>query len=311
MHNLILTHLTKMTKHHKVSCSSESSGFCVAERCNTGCVAPYNLQGRVFEVSSLKCSSSDCDDQSASDLCSSTTMSSCPSISHCEKVPKKKKCKKEKKCHKKEKCDPSWSNLCGSSSSDSDDCSSPREKCGISVPIAPCTVVRNRYWDDSCRSDSSDSTKCSSPKSSSDSEDCDDKEKMKMKKHHDDKKGRNFHITLGPKLGHPWQRRIMGGQCLHVNGIPGKDIHLTRGHTYVFQVAVGAEQFFFTEDVQGGKMGVQSDMRTFKAVKLTGTTDPLASGTYELVVSHDLPKIFYYQSAMNNCLGGLVFVHDH
>lgn len=321
----------KHTKCHKnVDCSSDDSEVCVQRDCDLrpGCVAPFRtLRGNVFDVSTLKCSSSDCND-GCSVLCDSDTMTSCPPVEHCVKKNKKPAREyKHKKGHcgdcgyRKCKCDSNTHNwsvlLCGDSSdSDCDD------KCEVNVPIAPCNVAKNKYWEASCRSDSD-----------SDCESDHDHHRKHENKHNDDcdkccypKKhcrcknkckdggnvtGRTFNVTLGSKVGHPWEHRIMGSRSLHVDGFNGKSIHLTRGHCYKFNVnGLDGNRFYLTHDVQGGKRGCQADSPLYDPVRLPGTFEPTANGTVELTVTHDLPKIFYYQSRDNNCLGGMVFVHD-
>jgi hypothetical protein len=218
--------------------------------------------------------------------------------------------------------------LCGDSSdSDCDD------KCEVNVPIAPCNVVKNRYWEASCRSDSSDCDEEYDQHKEHKYEKHHEKE-HKYEKHHEKKHedecdkccypkkycrcknggnvvGRTFEVTLGSKVGHPWEHRIMGSRAIYVNGISGKSIHVTRGHTYTFNVkGLDGNRFYFTHDVQGGKRGFQADSPLYNPVQLPGTKEPTANGSFEVSVNCDFPKMFYYQSRDNNCLGGMVFVHE-
>lgn len=330
----------RKTHHRKVDCSSESSvasGYC-ANACgnNNGCVAPFQPLANIFDVSSLKCSDNDCDRQVPSNMCSSEDLSKCPELSHCVRKPKpkkEKKCKDKKGCgecgYKKCQCDMEsrdWSAvLCGSSS---DECSDS-EGCKIPVPIAPCNVVKNRYWDASCRSDSS------SDEGSDSDHDHHGKHEKKHDRHHNNKRDecaeccyphdrcrcksqlpskehmREFSVEFGPKAGHPWQHRILGSEAILVDRIPGRPIHVTRGHKYRFVVkGNGTDHFYFTHDVQGGRRGVQSDSPLYDPVHLPGTPSPVPSGEVVLDVTSDLPKMFYYQSRNNNCMGGHVFVHE-
>jgi len=323
----------KNTKcHQNVDCSSSDSEVCVQRDCDLkpGCIAPFRtLNGKVFDVSTLKCSSSDCGD-GADALCDSDTMTSCPTIEHCVKKNKKHargyKNRKENcgDCgHKKCRCDSrsnNWSTLLCGDSSDSD-CS---DKCEVNVPVAPCNVVKNKYWEASCRSNSSESSSdcendnkykklnkpvANKPVANKNSDEC--AKCCYPKKYCRCVQGRKFEIMLGSKVGHPWEHRIMGNRAFIVNGVAGKAIHVTRGHTYKFNVkGLDGNRFYLTHDVQGGMKGVQADSPNFDPVKLPGTHDPMANGEFELNVTHDFPKMFYYQSRDNNCLGGMFFVHE-
>ena len=128
-------------------------------------------------------------------------------------------------------------------------------------------------------------------------------------------RGRTFYVTYEDKEGHPWQHRITTiSSCLAVNGRKGGDIHLTRGHKYRFIVnkdgLLADQDFYFTHDVQGGPIGQAADSPTYDPIPLPGTSDPVSSGVVFLHADHSLPKMFYYQSKMNRCCGGHVFIHD-
>lgn len=125
---------------------------------------------------------------------------------------------------------------------------------------------------------------------------------------------RTFNITFPSKEGHPWAPRIYPqNRCIAVNGIRGADIHLNRGHSYVFNIHSDDDKdsFYFTEDCQGGPIGQAADSPNYDPAKLVGTSDPVSSGKMIFEASLGLPKTFYYQSRQHRCMGGVVFIHDN
>lgn len=214
---------------------------------------------------------------------------------------------------------------CSSSSSSSSSSSCDTSRNSIIVPILDCKYQKQCEWVDKVKEDSS-SEGCSSSSSSSSSSaavcgDC------AYPHHHckcEDVHGRTFTITYESKVGHPWEHRITTStSCLAVSEKikkrrcrkrKGGDIHLTRGHTYRFVVnpdgLLADQDFYFTHDVQGGPKGQCADSPNYDPVPLPGTSAPVASGVVILKVDSSLPKHFFYQSKMNRCCGGNVYVHD-
>lgn len=136
-------------------------------------------------------------------------------------------------------------------------------------------------------------------------------------------KGKEYNVKFQSKKGHPWAPRIVSikngkttnvDQAIAIDGVLGKELHLTRGNLYKFNISqslLGSTySFYFTADVQGGPVGEAADSPTYDPVKLPGTPDPVSNGTVFLKADASLPKMFYYQCREQRCMGGVVFVHD-
>lgn len=102
-----------------------------------------------------------------------------------------------------------------------------------------------------------------------------------------------------------------------VDGYAKGAIHVKRGHTYSFTInqdptTEGYEHMlFFTDDFLGGPAGYAAIPDTWSPSKLPGSPDPVGSGTVLLTISHDWPKLFYYQDSQNPACGGMIWIHDH
>ena len=329
------------------SSSSSCDNSCVPQGCNRGCPQDKCKCKRSSSsdtceescsgykgLSSIPCSSgsssssSECDEYDYEYLCK-PQKEKCHKVEHCDKKPRKQHKKKthKKKCKNGCDCDcdcdvadqvcPIVRDGCESSSSSCSSSSTCSSAVSIIVPDLGCEYGRKCEWTDKVEKDCCDSS----------SDDCDKKHRRKdgakcskcAYPHKHCKchkiKGRSFEVSYVNKEGHPWQHRITTiSSCIAIDGKKGPDVHLTRGHVYQFIInpegLLADQDFYFTHDVQGGPIGQCADSPTYDPIKLPGTPEPVASGMMILKADWNLPKTFYYQSKMNRCCGGRVFIHD-
>lgn len=123
----------------------------------------------------------------------------------------------------------------------------------------------------------------------------------------------NFVITLESKIGHPWVRHIKNNLCFAIDGIKGQTLYLERGYTYNFFFRFDNIQnierrhfFIFTNDPLGG-----SSTNMIKVPVASTETYPVGFGqTISLFVNDTIPKVFFYQSLCDTCMGGIIIVND-
>lgn len=284
-----IEHYVKESKSSSSSCTDKSDrhgrcGECKYRRCRCA-RGEYNLRAILCESSDESSDSSDCD----------TDRAFIAPIAGCHNAMMG-----------------GWSDT--TSASDSDECErcrKPHDKCGC----YKCRDCGKKRKDCTChkrkeqpkpRKDTRSCAACAYP---SDKCKCLDKDlPIKLK-------GKEYNVKFQSKRGHPWEHRIVdSNQAIAIDGVLGKELHLTRGHVYKFNVSqslLGSKlSFYFTADVQGGPVGQAADSPTYDPVKLPGTFEPVSSGTVFLRIDDSFPKLFYYQCREQRCMGGLVFVHD-
>ena len=334
-----------MPKARAFECGSDSSScnYGVPDNCGLGaCQGPFQDLVDIYSVSSIGCDSSSCPQESSgafSDLCESDTMSKCPRIEHQVKVCDSSSSSSSSsgrcgRCHYRRcKCNKAQCNfkalLCADEScSDSDsDCSDG----AYIAPIPGCNVAIGCGFSD-----------CSSESDSDSFEPCDKKKRVKVETcvkclYPVGPKGckcgagidikikvdvRVFNVSFVVKRGHPWEKRICIQQgnkiiakphCIAIDGVAGKDLHLTRGHTYEFnviQIKGVNYTLFFTRDPLGGPQGHACADRGYVAGVLKECPTVCTGGTVKFTISSSCPKQFYYQCREVPCMGGIVYVHD-
>lgn len=117
-----------------------------------------------------------------------------------------------------------------------------------------------------------------------------------------------FLITLTDKLGHPWENKIIGtNYSLAIDGVKGKSLYLRRNNRYYFifrSFDNRNELIYFTQDPAGGEY-------VFKN-KISNITGPFSENKLiSLEITNNMPKVFYYQSATNKFMGGIIFIVDN
>lgn len=123
----------------------------------------------------------------------------------------------------------------------------------------------------------------------------------------------NLVITLETKVGHPWVTHIKGNLCFAIDGVKGKTLYLERGFTYNFFFRFDnirnierKHSFIFTNDPLGG-----SRTNIIRIPISSTDTYPIGFGqTVSLYIDNTLPKVFFYQSLCDTCMGGIIIIND-
>lgn len=117
-----------------------------------------------------------------------------------------------------------------------------------------------------------------------------------------------FLITLTDKSGHPWENKIIGtNNSLAIDGVKGKSLYLKRNNRYYF-IFRGFdnknELIYFTQDPAGGEYVYKN--------KISNISTPFGENKLiSLEITNNMPKVFYYQSATNKFMGGIIFIVDN
>lgn len=122
-----------------------------------------------------------------------------------------------------------------------------------------------------------------------------------------------FVVTLVEKKSHPHAGRICDtDKAFAIDGMLGKDLHVTRGKTYKFVIQgdnkAHPQPFYLTHDPAGGLAGDMCESN-YDPVPLAGTFKPTHQGEVVFVVPHDFPQFSYYQSKESKFLGGRIICH--
>lgn len=110
---------------------------------------------------------------------------------------------------------------------------------------------------------------------------------------------KEFVITYLPKNRHPW-KRIGSTMGFSINGIEGPNLELKRGVPYMFTYASpnpSLHPFYFTTSDIGG---VGDDHR------ISGSPEIDSLGSKVIVFDKHYPNTFYYQSALEPKMGGMI-----
>ena len=177
-------------------------------------------------------------------------------------------------------------------------------KCSNSstCPTSTCPTSTCPTSTCSTSTSSSSSSSCDSI-SSTDGSDCESssEEEILGKK--------KFEIKFGSKCGHDHEHEINGNKAIYVNGKLAPILKLTRGYVYYFNIIQKcsnddyANSFVLTKNPVG-KFGCLTPE------PLCDSFDPVTHGCVKYHVTNKTPKYFYYQSASNAFMGGLVLVED-
>lgn len=111
-----------------------------------------------------------------------------------------------------------------------------------------------------------------------------------------------YEITLGDKNStHPFYMQG-SSKGFVINELQSPTLFLKRNMYYEF-INTTDEPLYFTTDIAGGSNAIFS-IGTKNKKNFTG----ISNGTVFLKVSYDLPNKFYYHSATNKYVGGIIIV---
>ena len=105
-----------------------------------------------------------------------------------------------------------------------------------------------------------------------------------------------------------WENKIIGtNYSLAIDGVKGKSLYLRRNNRYYFifrSFDNRNELIYFTQDPAGGEY-------VFKN-KISNIAGPFNENKLiSLEITNNMPKVFYYQSATNKFMGGIIFIVDN
>ena len=105
----------------------------------------------------------------------------------------------------------------------------------------------------------------------------------------------DFNVTVETKTTHPYTGSgVSIGYT--INGVQGKELTLTRGHTYTFGIDTPGHPFYLTTDPVGGA-GAPGEITAGVMGSQT------QSGTLTFTPDASTPSLIYYQCAVHQYMG--------